>query len=413
MANSVIIQEPLFYGKNEFALHKRGTKAEDFIQRVEHFQRTATPVWTDQIAAGHAISYLRDGAASWFNDSLKSLSKATWTDAGASFLAFKTVFIRNFFEVKSVNDLGVDWHNLRQTDHESVREFALRTFATLSKYESYLGVQPADPVLLEALRVANLAVRAANPDAALLAEQARASAAIHTDSAERHTSRVIHDFGRKIVADGVKSPKIRELILKEMRTGVDSMALIDHMEQLEQAGLKKAPTSNNKAVSSMPTIKTPIAAVEEDSEEEDDGVNEVSNGTKKKKQNKNKKKFPKAGDKPNGGGGGGGNGRQETQQQQPRSQPNQGGQGDKKQTWKKFPCPLCDQTGHSAHQCNRLSNFRSSQGLGPVAQHDLDAQGQGDFGGGYGRPTLRYDSGHIGEVQAVYKKRSGNADGWM
>lgn len=416
MANNVILKEPLFYGKSDFAQAKRGVKAEDFIDRVEHFQRTSNPVWTDAVAVGHAISYLRDGAAQWFNKSLRVLAPADHARASNSFLAFKALFIRNFFEVKSVEDLGVDWHNLKQLERETVREFANRTFGVLAEYQLHVRHRPARQPILDAVRDASDAIRAAAGaqlvPQGLMQAQADAVAALHEAAAEDHISLMIQDFGKKLVADGVRAPKVREVVLRESRRETDMMTIVDLMEQAEQALSRREPIHNVKPTTSTTHAKgvAPVAlANNDDDEDTQDQVAEV--GTKKKKKPGNGKGGSKGngngakpshsngnnGNSSNGGNGGGPRNNGHYGANQGPSAANGGASARPKGPW---PCGLCDQMGHRLSDCplkRSFISYASGSGRGASAVEDND-----HF----------YNSG-IASVELGGKMQSGNANRWL
>ena len=209
MQANYLLSEPTFYGRGE-AL---GLLAEDFIRRVEDFQANNT--WTAAQTATQAVSYLRGQAQVWFNQSLKSIDKTVHANAKGDFRIFKQIFIREFYLVKSSTDLSSDWHNLQQLDKETVRQFCTRVFDSLNSYQTHMWEERDDPVeeVMDDFTVAIDGQQAANATVGAKNLVAEAVNKVHLSSAEMMLIRMIREMGLKIIANGVRSPKLRELII--------------------------------------------------------------------------------------------------------------------------------------------------------------------------------------------------------
>ena len=385
MANNFFLTEPTFYGRGEL----KGLTAEDFIERVEAFKANHT--WNDAQTAAHAISYLRGPAQQWFLHALAVVNAEKQTAAKADYTTFRKVFINEFFEVKSTTDLGVDWHSLRQMDKETVRQFASRTFAVLHNYQRYLQEDRLDP-RDEVMRPVRHAVAALyDDDTTQDAKDAIADAVLlmHRDSANRHIALVVADTGKKLLAAGVRSGKVRELILRETRkkTAVDD--LIDLADQAEQASNKPGPVTNTKASSSVPNAAK-VAAVEDKDDHEQDGVDAVNT-----KKGKNKGRGRGNGNRGGRGGGAGtmhGDSASLDKEKEDDGPPRQHRQQDSSTGNKpkpKYPCSWCHKSGYFISDCFEIQKIRKMMGTAAVG--GADSFGPSD-------PTFA---------------RSGNDHGWM
>lgn len=347
MQANYLLSEPTFYGRGEVL----GLSAEDFIRRVEDFQANNT--WTAAQTATQAVSYLRGPAQVWFNQSLKSINKKTQASAKGDFRIFKQVFIREFYLVKSSTDLSSDWHNLQQLDKETVRQFCARVFGSLNSYQTHMWEERDDPEedVMEDFQTSIDGITAANATNNAKGLVAESVNKVHLSSAEMMLNKMIRDMGLKIVANGVRSPKLRELIIDQSRKKVDVLDIIDKAEHAEQASNKMAPNSNAKVFNSIPT-PAKVSSVED---EEGDEVTAVTN--KKGGGGKGKGKGGKG-----KGGGKGGNGINGAQQQEPQQQHQQqpranngdraaGGNGNGVKPKPKYPCNFCEEMGHFPSEC--------------------------------------------------------------
>jgi hypothetical protein len=240
----IVLKAPLFHGKKE-AEAKLGSTAEDFISQVDNLQ--ATSPWTDVEAAGHAISYLNGSARFWWAESLRMVDPAAKAAAARSYVAFKTLFKEWFFSVKNTHDLSVDWAGLKQRGNESVVSFALRVAGALGQYHELfpLPPRPVDTPTLEP--GLDAMVTAAGDQAAAVAHRRQAvrTAAkdMHQAGAALGIKAMAEDMVMKLIAEGVRDPKQRELVRRQHKLELPLRTLIPMMRDLEEVSAKKEATA--------------------------------------------------------------------------------------------------------------------------------------------------------------------------
>ena len=269
-AGGIIITAPAFHGKAEDK--GTGTTPEDFIAQVENLR--ATHGWDNATTARNAVAYLHGQARLWFSSSLLMMDRAAHAAAGQDFRLFKREFVDNYYDVKSAFDLSVDWHGLKQKDRETARVFAARVLAALNDYTTMFARPAMDRPAVEAIYIASENIRTAQIAAGLAGAVPRAFYDALELAAERMfeintanaISAVTGDIAVKIISEGVRSTKMRELIrrLHKMRTTVRLM--LEHMTDLENADGKTAPTVN---ATPKGLSNAKIHAVQDNVEEED------------------------------------------------------------------------------------------------------------------------------------------------
>ena len=261
MANAgatVITKAPTYHGPMAAAA-KIGSTAEDFMSQVENM--IATQGWTDVQAAGHAISYLNGAARSWFSDSLKVVETEQRLLAIGSFRVFKALFKKYFFNVRTTFDLSVDWTGLKQQHNEDVQTFGLRVTATMSLYFDLFP--PPLPRAVRMQEITNLLqalflefdvdVRAgfiAHHQAPLLL----AINGMQVDGATDGFRLMIDDIILKLLSEGVRDEKMRELIRRHHKTHTSMADLLPLMTDLERSSHRKRDAASTITVPKLMAI---------------------------------------------------------------------------------------------------------------------------------------------------------------
>lgn len=277
--NTMVVYEPLFRGTRVGSKQvvKDSISAEDFIERLDTLQ--VTNDWTNERAAAFARSYLRDQAAEWFHYDLPALRPEEHTAMLTSWVAFRARFIKDYFKVKATVDLSTDWSNLRQGPDEPAYMFASRLFGVLYKYKKLL--QPALPTAAQEATLTPLLQDILHADDAEGRAEARrafnvALRALFVDRGLANTDRVLNDMGIKLLAAGIRVPKLMDLVRIEERKGKTPTEIRDKLEDVESSTAKR----DNGSMSKKSTIPdaAKLAAVA-DLLEEDDESGYLSEGT--------------------------------------------------------------------------------------------------------------------------------------
>ena len=260
-AGGIIIKAPQFHGTDE-ALAKTGSTAEDFIGQVENLM--ATQRWTDEQAAGHAISYLNGSARTWFFDALKMVEAAPRLVALTSFTAFRALFVRYFFSIRTTFDLSVDWTGLKQKDRENIQAFGLRVAASMSKYFELFPLPPPRPQRLAEVNDALLALFNDFPvdlrQAAQLAHRTALTALftrVQLDGAQDGFKGMVDDIILKLLSEGVRDEKMRELIRRHHKIQTPLANLFPLMTDLENSSQRKREASTAVPVPKLMAVAAP------------------------------------------------------------------------------------------------------------------------------------------------------------
>ena len=196
-----------------------------------------------------------------------------------------------------------------------VQQFCSRVFGSLNSYQTHMWEERDDPVEEVMAEVAEATddQQAANATVAQKNHLAEAINQVHLSSAEMMLIRMIREMGLKIIANGVRSPNLRELIIDQSRKKVNILDIIDKAEHAEQAANKMAPNSNAKATNSIP-IPAKVSNVEDEDEDKVTAVtNKKGSGSTGEGGGEGKGKGKGKGK----GGSRGGNGINDAQQQEP------------------------------------------------------------------------------------------------
>jgi Retrotransposon gag protein len=286
----MITQTPAFYGKGSD--QKGGLTPEDFISRVDDLQRTNN--WGDDAAAHHVQTYLNGPAREWFTQILWSTQRADYTRALASYEAFKEVFVPYYFSVTSTFDLSSDWHNLKQNQGEDVQAFYGRVVTAIAKWHRLFDrTDEPDQEFLAAFVAArdnmeNRGNQGANADAprvrdvdvnALNLACTRANANL----ADKYVQRVADDLTYKVLANGVRSDKIRELVrrrhkLRDTPLYVLLGQIVDLENTIKSSG--PAPVDNKPKYPNLKMGGPTVAGLEEAENDADFSAGDaLSDGT--------------------------------------------------------------------------------------------------------------------------------------
>ena len=256
--NGIIIKAPQFHGITE-AQAKTGSSAEDFIGQIENL--IGTQAWTNEQAAGHAISYLNGSARTWFFDALKMVEPANRLAALTSFVAFRALFVRYFFAIRTTFDLSVDWTGLKQKDRENIQTFGLRVAASMSKYFELFPMPAPRPARLvevnEAIHNLFLDFPVDLRQAAIAAHRPGLAALftrVQLDGAQDGFKGMVDDIILKLLSEGVRDEKMRELIRRHHKMQTPIAALFPLMSDLENAGQRKKDASSAVAVPKLLAI---------------------------------------------------------------------------------------------------------------------------------------------------------------
>jgi hypothetical protein len=371
----VIVKAPIFHGKKE-AEAKLGCTAEDFIAQVDNL--TASNTWSDQVAAGNAISYLNGAARFWWAESLDSIDPAGKTAATTSYAAFSTLFKEWFFSVKDTHDLSVDWTGLKQRGNEPVVDFALRVTGSLGQYRKLfpLPPRPADtPAAVETgLRAMYLAAGADHRDAVANLRPAVRTAAIdfHLAGATAGIRSVLDDITIKLISEGVRDLKQRELIRRQHKLGVALRALFPMMRDLEEASARKE--SNPVPTPKLMPINAEAAEMaspnQQLSAEEIDVINNLRRGGGQAAKGGNAGRGGKGGKGGRGGRGGpkggGGNGNPQAAPPTNSTPPAATGRVDDATYYSKT-CTYCSKYGHLKEVCFKRERDEKNKAAGGVS----------------------------------------------
>jgi flagellar motility protein MotE (MotC chaperone) len=272
----MLIQTPAFYGKGTDA--QTGLSPEDYISRLDDLQRTNN--WTDAEAAGHATSYLNGAARAWFYKVLWGEDEDEFDRAAGSYDAFKALFKPHYFTVTSTYDLSSDWHNLKQEGSETISQFYERVFGAISEWQRLFTRwdAPRKQVALNDVTAAITTV-VNNGNAGLGADDGPRITAAHTNALATANTRaymavsdgcfreIAADLTFKVIANGVKHDKIRELVRRRHKARDTTLpALLQQMKDLEntiKAG-REAPVSNRPVFPNLKMGGAKVAPVAED-----------------------------------------------------------------------------------------------------------------------------------------------------
>jgi hypothetical protein len=240
-AGGIIIHAPVFFGKGD----KQGSSPEDFIAQVENLRDTQA--WGEPETAKAAITYLNGDARSWFFDALTMECKVDRDFAKTNYTAFRVLFVQEYFALKTTFDLTVDWHNLKQMDKEPVGGFANRVSIAMSRYSSLFTLPGQRAVTQTAILASAAAVLQRIP----AADNQRVNAApdmlaaanlygtTHNNAAEDTRDALFTDLGIKLLAAGVRDPKMRELVSRQHKLGTPYRQLKVLMNDLEATHINK------------------------------------------------------------------------------------------------------------------------------------------------------------------------------
>ena len=273
MATQMMIAPPVFLGDrmSNGNLRPGSASAEDWITRVDNLQRSNN--WTDEQAAGQARGFLHEEAAEWFNYTMKVQDKALHARMLVSYLAIKEAFRKRFFTIQSTIDVTTDWAHLKQLTHEGARAFVDRVLATIMRYAEMFPLNALSATHVTEMQAAIALI--INPDvtnAQRAAWNTSITRIVAGHTRESYESLLI-DMSFKIIAQGLKKPKLAEIVRQEARKGstVDQMAIaVSNAMKLEDGN--KDFGQPHKSTISLGSAR--ISAVEEDGADEDGALSD-------------------------------------------------------------------------------------------------------------------------------------------
>ena len=389
-AANIVLKAPSFHGPRESGI-KEGITAEDFIGQCENMM--ITQGWNDQVAAGHAISYLNGAARFWFFDALKAVEPVTRLAAMGSFAAFRALFVRYFFAIRSTFDLSVDWTGLKQKTDENVQTFTLRVAGTMNKYLELFPVPALDPAPVEDLRDALALIFAtvhvddrADVIAAHRAPFLNLINVLRTADKRSGFACMVDDIILKLLSEGVRDEKMRELVRRHHKLQTPLATLIPMMTDLENTGQRRkeaaaGPTPKLMAISHPPQNNglspEEIALVNEHRGKQppQGGSNGRGRGGGRGGGNRGR---GRGGGEPNGGRGGNSNATPATSNARNPPAPDS-------VYWTKI-CTYCNKYGHLQEVCfKKEKDGKASNGNNPVDQVDyLGGNNNGQAGNAMG-----------------------------
>lgn len=267
MANAhqqMVVHEPLFKGGRDTlgALPQGSCSPEDFIIRVEGLALGAQ--WDDAQAAAHARSYLREEAQDWFRNVLPVANPEAYTRSQTSFIAFKAAFKTAYFSVKDTVDVSTDWSSLTQRPREKGLYFCYRAVSTIKQYAELLPEIAPTAGEVETLAVL-VDAHVQEHTQATRAAFNRGLNQVFNSVSRRTYTRMVNDLSVKIMAAGLKQPKLIETVRSEERKGHDVEAIFRAVDNAERNLGKR----DNLSV--IPRSTIPVASVEDPPQEGDLG----------------------------------------------------------------------------------------------------------------------------------------------
>ena len=213
-------------------------------------QTCALPIFaaygfTAAAAANIAIKGLRGEAHEWFNGGLKLVDKPGRDAALANVDAFWGLFKPVWFKVQSTKDISTNWATLARMEAESPSHFFMRTCNAVQQLEPLIDNAPVPAQLITDLH--------ARSQACMDAFHAQGGVANHNDvvaakaaymqqlqlvidacsNLEKH--HVLSHIIMKVVAAGMRHPKMRELVRREEAAFVDLKAAYLMVKDAEKA----------------------------------------------------------------------------------------------------------------------------------------------------------------------------------
>ncbi len=255
MAQTVLIKEDLFFGKEEGVLphNRKGLRPEEFIHKF--ITKKSTNNWTDEEALKYIVANLREEGHDWYSATLKAMLKGEeFTEAHTTWRGFITRFKFDFYTITSVHDLAVDFTALCQKQNESALDFTARTMrvtdhhATLLKEDWELPTIAATDInnnvsdFQTALRTLLGNVNNDNR------EQAKnATDIIMRKGAEFALEKYVSHTVMKVLINGLSDSRLRMLVKEFARTD-PSMSELNNYIKLKVALLSSAKVPSSQKV---------------------------------------------------------------------------------------------------------------------------------------------------------------------
>jgi len=240
----MLTAEPNFMGcrSSDGNLAPGSCSAEDFITRVDDLQRASQ--WTDERAAQHVRGFLREEAAEWFNHTLLMRQPALREAALASYNAFKTAFKDRYFSIKSRYDVSTDWANLRQRAKELPSAFADRVLAVVHRYAALF-----EPCTLEAPTTELLRDGLVACGESTLVQRNLFNGILQRvldQEARRNQLAIVTDLSVKMITQGLKSPRLQDLVRDGERKHHDIHRILNDLAQAEKSDRGEEQNARNK-----------------------------------------------------------------------------------------------------------------------------------------------------------------------
>jgi len=396
MAANLLQVEPTFFGDEEAAKLK-GCTAEDFLSRTMGFKDSNN--WNNERTVRMALSFLREKAHYFFQESLPTLHPADDALIKAGDLAaFTRVFKQRYFKVKATTDLSTDWSKLKQRDKESAASFADRVVGTLGEYRRLIpegrAIVQHNEAVAAAVQAMCVAAIAGDDIAVAITQQMKddlAAAMDRNNSAYRQQGMqtFVQDLIYKVLADGLRSKPMQELVRKEECKRTALHAIIALLTQQEQSGHK---VDNGPTQTSIPNAGR-VAQVLDGSATDDqpevmqgDTIQAVQNTRGRGRGGRRGQRGTGRGNggrghQSNGGGGGApanhhsnptSNGHQANGSARPASQTRKGG------------CHFCGEEGHWIQTCPVKNQMLADRHRGQRVQEEPRQQQHQQVGGSHG-----------------------------
>ena len=298
----ILQAEPLYFGQEH---PTKGISADDFVRRMDAFA-VANANLAGPVLAGTAAGFLRDEAADWFQHGLPATEPADHALALTGWQEFRRVFRQAFCSVTSSADLSATW-NMKQSATERSDTFALKVCAAMHKYRELLPVEPQVAAAdFAAINLARNDLANANNQGAVDAAAAALDQAVRAlllISNGRLADAILGDLARKLVADGVRSGKLREMVRKEERQGTQIGAIVRLLREAER---NNTAVRAGDAAQPKPPPPNRSAAVKDG---QDEPNTSAAQQQQQKQQNGNNNNSKRGRGRGRGGGRGGGQSR--------------------------------------------------------------------------------------------------------
>jgi hypothetical protein len=281
----IVLSEPLFYGERVLT---QGCSALDFIERVDNM--TASNTWDERKAAAMAQQFLRGEAAEWFHMNMRLfMTLQEITLVTTNYTAFKAHFKKKFFIILSSQDLGTDWRTLKQRETETGSDFAYRLAGHFYQYRQIFPDTPIPNKVVTDIQQPIAAIIALVTDQTLVTDQIKAAVDGALQSgltlmAEAGRAAVIQDIAAKIMAEGLISSKLKEVVKKSVRMGETLKGTLDAVILAEKISTPTVHLSNASKKSTVAGVATQV----QDSDDESSTIAAAAATTKKKKDTKKK-----------------------------------------------------------------------------------------------------------------------------